>query len=318
MNKSNEIRPELSHINNTMQGANGHGIEIFGMVNTTLQLGNGNFEVSIIVCDIVPGGILGQDFLLCNASNIDFRKPIIYTDKTPISCWIFGQAEARCSVLTYHEVTIPASSFVQTSVKIENVGSSANLAIISTSNSLVYGKTTVAVEEVLEPHTEEPYFFIVNTSDSDKVIPKNVPVGVCKSYYEVKDAAIIASRNINIGAHTENENNEISTYLQDLFDRSKTELTDDQADQLSKLLKQYQHIFAKSSDDLGMNKSEQHKINTGSAAPIPQPPRRQPLGERDTEKQEVNKMLSKSVIEPSISNWSSPTVLVTKKDGSTR
>ena len=61
-----------------------------------------------------------------------------------------------------------------------------------------------------------------------------------------------------------------------------------------------------------------HKINTGSAKPIKQPPRRQPLGKRDIEKEEIQKMLKKGVIEPSSSSWASPVVLVTKKDGSTR
>ena len=39
---------------------------------------------------------------------------------------------------------------------------------------------------------------------------------------------------------------------------------------------------------------------------------------RDIEKQEVLKMLERNVIEPSNSAWSSPVVLVTKKDGSTK
>ena len=42
------------------------------------------------------------------------------------------------------------------------------------------------------------------------------------------------------------------------------------------------------------------------------------IGKHDIEKQEVLKMLERKVIEPSNSAWSSPIVLVTKKDGSTR
>ena len=61
-----------------------------------------------------------------------------------------------------------------------------------------------------------------------------------------------------------------------------------------------------------------HKINTEKSQPIRQPLRRQPYGKRDVEKQEVEKMLDRGVIEPSDSPWSSPIVLVSKKDGSTR
>ena len=62
----------------------------------------------------------------------------------------------------------------------------------------------------------------------------------------------------------------------------------------------------------------QHRINTGPANPIRQPPRRLPFGKREVEKQELEKMLKRNVIEPSNSAWSSPIVLVSKKDGSTR
>ena len=52
--------------------------------------------------------------------------------------------------------------------------------------------------------------------------------------------------------------------------------------------------------------------------PIRQPARRIPIGKRDVERQEVEKMLQRGIIEPSNSPWSSPIVLVSKKDGSTR
>jgi len=82
---------------------------------------------------------------------------------------------------------------------------------------------------------------------------------------------------------------------------------------LETLLFQYQQIFAKSSDDLGRTDLVKHKKNTGSSLPIRQPPRRQPLGKRNIEKEEIDKMLQRGVIEPSNSSWASPVVLVTKK-----
>jgi len=77
-------------------------------------------------------------------------------------------------------------------------------------------------------------------------------------------------------------------------------------------------VFSKSSEDVGRTDLVQHSINTGTAKPTRQPPRRQPLGKRDIEKQEVNKMLDRGIIEPSHSSFSSPIVLISKKDGSTR
>ena len=103
-----------------------------------------------------------------------------------------------------------------------------------------------------------------------------------------------------------------------MLERSAVHLNGKEADILADLLVRYKHVFSKSPDDLGRTDRIQHRINTGVAAPCRQPPRRQPIGKRDIEKQEVLKMLERKVIEPSNSAWSSPIVLVTKKDGSTR
>ena len=43
-----------------------------------------------------------------------------------------------------------------------------------------------------------------------------------------------------------------------------------------------------------------------------------PLGKREIEEQEVEKMLERGIIEPYQSAWSTPLVLVTKRDGSVR
>ena len=61
-----------------------------------------------------------------------------------------------------------------------------------------------------------------------------------------------------------------------------------------------------------------HQINTGTAAPIRKPPRRLPLGKRQVEKQEIESMLERGVIQPSTSPWASHVCLVTKKGGNKR
>jgi hypothetical protein len=110
----------------------------------------------------------------------------------------------------------------------------------------------------------------------------------------------------------------IPEYLQDLYLRSSTKLTESEKTKFTELLIKYQDAFSKSATDIGFTDLVQHKINTGTALPIRQHIRRLPFGKRETEKEEVNKMLTMGVIEPSSSPWSSPVVLVKKKDGSTR
>jgi len=107
-------------------------------------------------------------------------------------------------------------------------------------------------------------------------------------------------------------------HVKNMFDDGVEHLDPKQKSKFAKLLYKYQDVFAKSSDDLGSTNVVKHKMNTGSANPIRQQPRRQPYGKREVERAEVEKMLQKGIIEPSNSPWSSPIVLVSKKDGSTR
>ncbi|MCM8922225.1 MAG: hypothetical protein LC540_19555, partial [Candidatus Thiodiazotropha sp.] len=111
---------------------------------------------------------------------------------------------------------------------------------------------------------------------------------------------------------------EVPDFLNDLFTRSSQHLSTAEKCQLADLLNTYQDVFAMSSSDLGRCERVQHRIHTGDAIPVRQPARRLPFGKRIVEQQEIHKMLEKGVIEPFNSPWSSPIVLVTKKDGSIR
>ena len=61
-----------------------------------------------------------------------------------------------------------------------------------------------------------------------------------------------------------------------------------------------------------------HKIDTQGATPVRQPARRLPFHQRNEVRQMLDQMLQQGVIEPAQGPWSSPIVLVKKKDGSTR
>ena len=110
---------------------------------------------------------------------------------------------------------------------------------------------------------------------------------------------------------------ELAEYSNDLFLRSSVHLNEEEQSQLKSVLIKYEFAFAKSSDDLGFSDRIERHIDTMGAEPIREPVRRLPLAKRETEREEVRKMLRKGVIEPSVNAWSGNIVLVTKKDGST-
>ena len=106
--------------------------------------------------------------------------------------------------------------------------------------------------------------------------------------------------------------------LQTVLETGSHELDARSQARLAILLGKYQDAFSLAEDDNGRTSLARHTIDVGDARPIKQAPRPVPLASREVASQEVQRMLRQGVIEPSNSPWSSPVVLVKKKDGSTR
>ena len=92
-------------------------------------------------------------------------------------------------------------------------------------------------------------------------------------------------------------------------------ITSNQQKQLDNLLEEYQDLFDKNLGKCGIVK---HEINTGIERPIKQHASQRPLAKKRVIQQEVEKMLEQGAIRESSSSWTSPVVLVKKKNGETR
>ena len=103
-----------------------------------------------------------------------------------------------------------------------------------------------------------------------------------------------------------------------LVERAAPHLTDEECQQLRAAMAARKHLFAKGKGDLGRTDIVQHQIHTGNQPAIKQGVRRYPAARREEERQLVEDMLAIGIIQESNSAWSSPTVLVKKKDGTTR
>ncbi|KRZ02482.1 Retrovirus-related Pol polyprotein from transposon opus [Trichinella zimbabwensis] len=88
-----------------------------------------------------------------------------------------------------------------------------------------------------------------------------------------------------------------------------------QASTLESILRRHSRAISRNYDDLGRTSVVTHRIETGEAQPIKQPPRRLPLAQRSVMERLVGQMLESGVIKPASGPWSSPVVLVRKKNG---
>ncbi len=103
-----------------------------------------------------------------------------------------------------------------------------------------------------------------------------------------------------------------------LFNFDEMKLEDNILSRLKAILWKWKHVFVfGSTGNLGSTDLVEHKIETNGQI-IKQSPYRIPYAYRDEAKQIIDKMLQNGVVTTSSSSYSSPVVLVKKKDGSLR
>jgi predicted aspartyl protease len=98
----------------------------------------------------------------------------------------------------------------------------------------------------------------------------------------------------------------------------ETNLSKEELEQVKDLIKSRAKIFAKKNEAPSKALNVSHSINTGNSKPVHSPKYRTSHKERPIIEEHVKEMLRTKVIEPSRSPWSSPVVLVPKKDGTIR
>lgn len=111
---------------------------------------------------------------------------------------------------------------------------------------------------------------------------------------------------------------DLPEHLKKLYTSSSEALSWHQQEKLGELLLKYISLFAAIHSDCGDLSEVIHKIDTGAARPIQQPVRPTPLAFQGQEEQLLRDMLEAGVVEPFSSEWSSPVILVHKKDGGVR
>jgi len=159
----------------------------------------------------------------------------------------------------------------------------------------------------------------VITSYSIHYTKLSIAAGMRIARFEpVKDDFICVVQEI-LDDNRKPEANEISTpsteNLKALIDKS---LNHNQKEELHQLLKQFNACFKADKQSATHQKKIQHQIRTASHPPVKHRPYRVSPMERRIIQEEVEKMLKNEVIQPSESPWSSPVVLVKKKDGTWR
>ena len=311
-------KPQIKPASIKLTSASGDTIPVKGQCTIEMCLEDLKFPQEVIVAKIKNPCILGLDFMNQNSCNIYVKKRKLKIQGIEIPCFRKKDVEvdSSCKISLAEDIEIPPFCEYITPAKVDNPFFKDKVGIIEPNQSFV------EKYEILIPHSlvnmdgdKVPVRFM-NLKDESIKLYKNTQIATvnCAEILDEEETETIQTLN----AQTQTLYNHLPDHLQCIVDKVPKEVSQEQKQKLEKLLLKFQNSFSISSNDKGLTELIEHKINTGNAPPIKQPPRRIPLAKMAEVEKEINDMLDKNVIETSNSPWSSPIVLVKKKDGSIR
>ncbi|EYC28494.1 hypothetical protein Y032_0007g3255 [Ancylostoma ceylanicum] len=166
---------------------------------------------------------------------------------------------------------------------------------------------------ICNPHSETVSIPVTNTMEVAKVFRMGECVGTWDQGPIVEKAAVEC---VNMLERTSTPIADRWRILVELLNQNKSETKLD--DEFEKVLHNYQDVFAVNEQELTQTPLVEHNIETGASPPIRQKARPIPLATRVELRKILADLEDRNIIEPSKSSWSSPIVLVQKKDGSLR
>ena len=299
----------------------GEELPVLGKVTLTLMFHDVpyTFEV-LVISNLTYPVVLGRDFLMHFGSVIDMQAhTLVLSGHPPIplnrsSCLPPNSAAVDAPVTVHAQAT-----FI--------------LPPLSESVIPVYSKTTLPVGStgLIEPNSKlaERYnvcgasqlvsFSEHHTFPFRVLNPTNQPVTIYRCSTMGTFTPSAASMSVIATSDTSMLQPPVAASSQTVpLDLTGTPLTEVQQAQLRSLVAEYRDIFALSPEELGRTGLVKHRIDTGDHPPIKQRPYRVSDTQRGIIEEHVTDMLNRGIIQPSVSPWASPIILVKKKDGTDR
>ncbi|XP_033754855.1 uncharacterized protein LOC117337838 [Pecten maximus] len=289
-----EFRPELNKSDPRLklEVANDGLLSVEGIATFKFILKNTKFEWDMYVTDIREDGLLGLDFLynnqyMCGTDTglrLNGKKYETFIHRAPfgvsrVSCVTETIIPANCERVLYGQVD-SSLTFLKPCV----VG-----PLLKDNDGLLIGHALVT------PGDNIP-IPVMNLSDEDIIIHSGQSIASVQEIVDFRPLDPCDNAQFNRQVNNVSSTETWPEGVQKLCDESSVTLTADHILKLKRLLKNHVSVFASSSEDLGFTNVVEHKIDTGTAAPVKQAPRRPPMAFAKDEEIILEKQLKQGLL----------------------
>ncbi|XP_067949417.1 uncharacterized protein [Watersipora subatra] len=298
--------------------ADGSKLQFYGLIRLTGRVRDVPIEENFIVSQISEDAILGVPFLISHRCHVEFDQPVISIEDRKLSCTDKYGRLMVSKVHTWKKVTIPPLS-----------------EIIVAGKMSARNYVPVGIIEGSDPHLPVARSLNQPGDQGDVAVqclnPGNHPIELAAGqviglYTAIRAENVQAelwakqedfdTKVTGVGCTAVYAGKAVPEHLVELYNQAVRGCSHDQERRkLAALLAKYQNVFSKYEGDVGRTDLVKHSIPLIGARPIRQPPHRLgPLNEAEADRQVID-LLEKGLIEPANGAWSSPVVMVRKKDG---
>jgi predicted aspartyl protease len=290
-----------------LKTATGEAARVLGEADVRLELGSVEVIHRVVVADIVDDFILGLDVMNKFGFVLDIKNRKLQTGNEEILLHFATASIDEVRVIVSEIVRLQKNSEQIVLAELEGDPEGYRTGIII---SDMTKQTPIMTAKTLVEAGRPIPIRAVNLSDNRVTLQKGLQIG---RYHPV--LRVIRCEE---DPPEPSKGKAKETSVEELFLEGWKHLTDEQIKNAKAFIRTESDAFATADDPTGRTNIVQHRINTGNIKPIRQPPRRLPPAKHQEVTQMVDKMKNEGIMEDSWSPWSSPVVLVTKKDGSTR
>ncbi|CAC5357182.1 Retrovirus-related Pol polyprotein from transposon 17.6 [Mytilus coruscus] len=332
-NKIPHVNRPILEKSNTLACADGKPLKELGKAIFEIKLGNLCFSTEMIVVNIEDEALLGLDVLMKSQwgpSDIKLTDGIILLGGHAIHCTQIGQTNKLIrKIYVADNYEIPPRSEILIDVFVDRFQDDSPETVqdcilepsenFSERFSLVMAPcldTVIGSAEVVE---HEPKM-LLECEDTLEVNNQNA-----MRRLKFHDSNLMSGKGVSkeeIIRHLTNKENaetrNVPVHLKDMFQNIAPGHSETEKDAIADILNKYSDTFSKDENDLGRTSLIEFCIETGDAKPIKQPPRLVPMAYAGEEKKLIDQMTNQGIIQKSTSPWSSPLVLVLKKNRKVR